>query len=57
MTKKKKREVRVQTSFRMSREAYDLMQTLSEKLGLGRGSILELALRKLARAYQVEVAK
>ena len=50
---KKKREVKIATSFRLSRTAYDLLKRLVAHTGLGRQSVLELAIRELVRAQGV----
>lgn len=49
----KKRELKIATSFRLSRNAYLLLKALVAKTGLARTSVLELAIRELARAQGV----
>jgi hypothetical protein len=51
---RKKLEPKIPTSFRMSKTAYDLMQRLADHMGLGRGAVLELAIRTLAREQGVK---
>ena len=41
--------VKVPTSFRMTKEGYELMQRLAKRLGMGRAAILEFAIRRLAQ--------
>lgn len=38
------------TSFRLSGEALSLIRELSERLGLSQAAVVELAVRKLAKA-------
>lgn len=45
----KKREPRIQTSFRMSKTGYELLQTFARELGIGRGAMLEILVREHAR--------
>jgi hypothetical protein len=51
---KKQLERKIATSFRMSPEAYRLLQRLTHRTGLGRGACLELAIRDLARREGVK---
>lgn len=45
---KKTRQHKIATSFRLSRDAYDLLQGLVKSTGLARTACLELAIRQLA---------
>ena len=51
---KKKREVKIAISFRLSRTAIDLLKRLATRTGLGRQGVVELALRTLAREQGVK---
>lgn len=50
---KKTRTPKISTSFRMSPTAHSLLQRLATATGLGRGAVLELAIRELARKQEV----
>ena len=51
---KKKPEPKIPTSFRISQSVYVLLYQIAAQTGLGRAAVLELAIRRLARAEGVK---
>ena len=47
-------ETKQPTSFRLSKEAKRLLATLAQKLGIGQGAVVEIALRYLAKREGVK---
>ena len=49
--------MKLKTSFSLSEEALQFVELLAQSLGLSNASVLEVAIRKLAKAEGIEISK